>query len=199
MLAYGYNPNLLEKHWQWFWGLYQVVPHLLQAITYPSYRATDQPWCSLMILVEIWHTLHGLWWQNISAHCQILLQISLPFDMTTTIANTVINHLKRCLSFKENPQEYGQPFKSKEVYTENCGFKHTTSIPHYLHIQWLHRVKCPGHQSALNKAKASKIPIQQAIMKLCQTPISPNFPSPAKILQHCLVGLHIPGQKTQLP
>ena len=73
------------------------------------------------------------------------------------------------------------------------------SNPHYSQSNGFIKSNVHTMKSTLKKAKASKIPMLQSLMKLCQTSTCSNLPSPMEILHNKPAEPCKPGQQELLP
>ena len=117
--------------------------------------------------------------------------------MSCTTATAVNDCLTELFALAEALLESSQtmvnPFNSKEWYpfTDKYGFKHKTLGPHYFQsIGFIERHVCTT-KWMLNKAKASRVPLPQAIC--------PNLPSSTEILHNWTAGPCVPGQQNPIP
>ena len=122
------------------------------------------------------------------------------FQISSTTVSPVINCLTEPFAIKGTPLEIfadnGQPL------TLGIGVPSQINMASNIALQ-VHTVISPmdwfkSHLQSI-KAEAYRILLPYALMKMWQTPISPNLPSPEGILNNWAAGPYVPGQHDLSP
>ena len=120
------------------------------------------------------------------------------FKMTTKTADTVIRKFTQLFSQYGNPKslttDNGPPFSSEPFaqFMSNQRVEHITSSPHYPKSNGFIRRQVKTMKTSFATATTSGITLDDVLLSLRSTPISPNLPSPREILHNHTEGC--PGQ-----
>ena len=177
---------------------------MLHIATHSTNRASYKPLSFPRCLAEDQCRFPGLDWQRCPLITDYFSKYPFLFQMYCTTTYPVIGHLIELFAFQgmalEVCTDNRQPFNSKKWHTltNMYGFKHTTSSLHYPQSNDFIE-SMSHHESFFSKAKASRILMHQALMRMQQGPIDSNLPSPTEIIHTLHKRPHVTSQQGKAP